>query len=77
MPAAGLPADRHFQNSDSTPERGGVQRTDRAVTTCRLPHYRGMPTSSMAPINLSTTLMHIGNYPYPPGTPTLRIDKQG
>ena len=37
IPAASLPANRDFTNSYTTLELGGLQGTDRAITTCHLP----------------------------------------
>ena len=49
------------------PERGGVQGTDRAVTTCRLPHYRGVPSYSPILVYPSTMLVYRRNTQIPPG----------
>jgi hypothetical protein len=58
IPAADLLADRDFTNSYTTPERGGIQRTDRAITTYHLPHYRGMPSYSQVLVHPSTMLAY-------------------
>jgi hypothetical protein len=56
-------------------EHEGLQGTDRAITTCRLPlnrRKRNVSTYSLVPEHH----VHLqGNYPHPPRTPTLWIDK--
>ena len=62
-------------DSYTRPKRWGLQRTDRVVATCRLPLNRGVGnvfTYSYVPGHLAR--LH-RNYPHPPGTPTLWIDK--
>ena len=64
-----------LQNSNTTPERGGLQGTDRAVTTYHLPLNKGgtvISKGSPAPEHHACVQR---NYPYPSRTPTLRIDK--
>ena len=50
IPTAGLPADRDFTNSYTIPERGGMLRTDRAVTTCHHPHFQRALSYLKAPV---------------------------
>jgi hypothetical protein len=64
-----------FTNSYTEYERGGLQGTDMAVTTCRLPPQPGhtvISEGSLAPGHHTRVLR---NNPYPPRTPTLRMDE--
>jgi hypothetical protein len=52
----GLPANQgDFTNSYTIPERGALQRTDRVVTTYRLPLNRGAPSYPQVSMYPSTT----------------------
>jgi hypothetical protein len=53
-PGTGLPVHRDFTNSYTIPKRGGLQGTDRAITTCRLPLNRGAPSYPKVLVYLST-----------------------
>jgi hypothetical protein len=86
--STGLPATSCgiFTNSYTPVERGGIQGTDKAVTTCRLPLDRGKGMQSPATIYLGTSLAyrvttHIPCCPRPYGStgkglgPTQRHDE--
>ena len=49
---------------------------DKAVTTCRLPLNRGISSYLKVPVHPTTTHVYKETTYIPPGTPTLRIDKQ-
>ena len=64
-----------LQNSNTTPERGGLQGTDRAVTTYHLPLNKGGTVISKGSRAPEHHVRVQRNYPHPLGTLTLRIDK--
>jgi hypothetical protein len=75
-PSTGLPASSCGNLDSYTPdEREGLQGIDRAVTTGRLPlkqRKRNVSAYSLVPEHH----VHLqGNYPHPPRTPALWIDK--
>ena len=55
IPGLDLPSYRDFMNSYTIPKHGGLQGTERAVTTCRLPLNRGAPSYLKVPVHSSTT----------------------
>jgi hypothetical protein len=55
IPGLDLLSHRDFMNSYTILEFGGLQGTDRAITTCRLPLNRGALSYPKVPVHPSTT----------------------
>ena len=66
---------RNYLDSYTLAERGGMPRTDRAVTTCRHPHNRGLGQCIYPAFTPKHHAYMQRTYSDSPGSLTLRIDR--